>query len=50
VAQFGRTPALWQNGLRCQWQIQQDVLRAAVEKIEAQRKPDDFFGHRKPAA
>ena len=21
---------------------------AAVEKIEDQRKPDDFFGHRKP--
>jgi len=23
---------------------------AAVEKIEDRRKPDDFFGHRNPAA
>jgi len=41
---------LGQNALRCQWQIKQSVLCAAVDKIEDQRKPDDFIGHRKPAA
>ena len=42
--------ALGQNALRCRRQIKQSVLCAAVEKIKEQRKPDDFFGHRKPAA
>ena len=42
--------ALGQNALRCRWQIKQSVLCAAVEKIKEQRKPEDFFGHRKPAA
>ena len=42
--------ALGQNALRCRWQMQQSVLRAAVDKIEEQRKPEDFIGHRKPAA
>ena len=37
------------NALRCQWQIKQGVLGAAVDKIEELRKPDDFIGHRKPA-
>jgi len=41
---------LGKTGLRCQWQIKQGGFGAAVEKIEEQRKPDDFFGYRKPAA
>ena len=41
--------ALGQNALRCQWQIQQSVLCAAVDKIEEKRKPEDFIGHRKRA-
>ncbi|MBO5318074.1 MAG: hypothetical protein J6A74_06495 [Oscillospiraceae bacterium] len=38
-----------QTALRCRWQMQQGGLCAAVKKIEVQCKPDDFFGHRKPA-
>ena len=45
-----REPALGQNTLRCRRQIQQGVLCAAVDKIEERRKPEDFIGHRKPAA
>jgi len=44
----GSAPALGQNAERCQWQIKRGVLWAAVEKIEDQRKPDDFFGYRNP--
>ena len=33
--------------LRCRWQMQQRHWCAAVGKIEEQRKPDDFSGHRK---
>ena len=32
---------------RCLRQIQRGFYAAAVEKIEDQRKPEDFFGHRK---
>ena len=31
---------------RCRWQIQRAERVAAVDKIEDQRKPDDFIGHR----
>ena len=34
--------------LRCRWQMQQGHWCAAVDKIEEQRKPEDFIGHRKP--
>ena len=34
--------------LRCLWQMQQRHWCAAVGKIEEQRKPEDFSGHRKP--
>ena len=34
---------------RCLRQIQRGFYAAAVEKIEDQRKPEDFFGHRKGA-
>ena len=30
-----------ENTLRCRWQMQQSVLRAAVGKIEGMRKPED---------
>ena len=31
---------------RCRWQIQRGERVAAVDKIEDQRKPEDFIGHR----
>ena len=34
---------------RCLRQNKASAISAAVEKIEDQRKPDDFFGHRKAA-
>ena len=34
---------------RCLWQIQRELFGAAVEKIEDQRKPEDFFEYRKSA-
>ena len=49
VAQFGRALALGQIIERRLWRIQRDDLCAAVDKIEDQRKPEDFIGHRKPA-
>ena len=42
----GSAPALGQNAERCQWQRKRGVLWAAVDKIEDQRKPDDFIGYR----
>ncbi len=45
-----RVPALGKTALRCRWQMKQGGFSAAVDKIEDQRKPDDFIGHRKPAA
>jgi len=39
---------LGKNDLRCQWQMQQGVFGAAVDKIEDWRKPEDFIGYRKP--
>ena len=42
--------ALGQIAERRLWRMQQGDLCAAVEKIEDQRKPEDFIGHRKPAA
>ena len=42
--------ALGKTGLRCRWQIKQDGFGAAVDKIEEMHKPEDFVGHRKPAA
>ena len=40
----------FQRGERAEhrrWRMQRGERVAAVEKIEVQRKPDDFFGHRK---
>ena len=34
---------------RCRWQIKVICVGAAVEKIEEQRKPDNFFVNCKPA-
>jgi len=34
---------------RCRWQGEGGERSAAVEKIEDRRKPEDFFGYRKPA-
>ena len=52
AGKFGilRPKPLGNNALRCQWQMKQSVVGAAVEKNEGKRKPDDFFGHRKTAA
>jgi len=36
--------------VRCRWQMKDKYFGAAVDKIEEQRKPEDFIGHRKPAA
>jgi len=36
--------------VRCRWQMKDKHFGAAVDKIEEKRKPDDFIGHRKPAA
>ena len=33
---------------RRRWREEGGARSAAVEKIEDQRKPEDFFGHRKP--
>ena len=41
--------SLGKRGARCRWQMQRPERSAAVDKIEDQRKPDDFTGHRKPA-
>ena len=35
---------------RCQWQIKRGERVAAVDKIEDQRKPEDFIGHRNRGA
>ena len=45
-----RAPALGQMLVRCRGQMQDKHLGAAVDKIEDQRKPEDFSGHRKLAA
>ena len=47
-----RPPHPWgfQRGERAErrrWRMQRGERVAAVEKIEDQRKPDGFFGHRK---
>ena len=42
--------ALGKMLVRCRWQMKDKYFGAAVEKIEDQRKPEDFIGHRKPAA
>jgi len=39
---------LGERGERRQWREERPERSAAVEKIEEKRKPDDFFGHRKP--
>ena len=44
----GSAPALGQNTERCRRQSKRGVLWAAVDKIEDQRKPDDFIGYRNP--
>ena len=36
--------------VRCRWQMKDKYFGAAVDKIEEKRKPEDFIGHRKPAA
>ena len=36
--------------VRCRWQMKDKDFGAAVDKIEEKRKPEDFIGHRKPAA
>ncbi len=38
------------TALHCQWQMKLGGFGAAVDKIEEMRKPEDFIGHRKPAA
>ena len=40
--------SLGKRGERCLWQMKRPKRSAAVEKIEDQHKPEDFFGHRKP--
>ena len=35
---------------RVLWTMKRGFYAAAVEKIEDQRKPEDFFGHRKGVA
>jgi len=46
VAYGGNQFENWERAERCRWQMQRGEREAAVEKIEDQRKPDDFFGHR----
>ena len=36
--------------VRCRWQMKDKHFGAVVDKIEEQRKPEDFIGHHKPAA
>ena len=35
-----------QRGERCRWQMQRGERGQRSKKIEEQRKPEDFFGHR----
>ena len=42
--------ALGKMLVRCRWQMKDKRFGAAVDKIEEKRKPEDFIGHRKPAA
>ena len=44
----GERSSLGKRGERCRRQMQRPERSAAVEKIEEKRKPEDFFGHRKP--
>jgi hypothetical protein len=55
-ASFNRPPgyeadersSLGKRGERCLRQMKRPERSAAVGKIEEKRKPEDFFGHRKP--